>query len=141
MKWPLTLRPVTAPKPMVVVLCLIFCIMGTVSLFAGATPGSISALLPDSFRVVWVIMIATGSWVTLIGSYLNNPVSGLFTTQVGLLATGYALMFYGAGSMYLTTNLGLGFTTAMGGAALVGVGAGFLWERHHLMITIRNLPK
>lgn len=137
MRWPLTIHPATPPDPLVVVLCLIFAIMGTISLFVGATPGSISELLPNWFRFSWVLMIAAGSWVTLLGSFWRNPVTGIFTTQVGLLATGYALIFYGVASTYYAFKNDF---TSMSGAALVGVGAGFLWERHRLMITIKGLP-
>lgn len=137
-KWPLTFRPVVAPDPLVVVVCAVFAVMGTVSLFFGATPGSISALLPETFRFTWVLMIVAGSLVTLIGNYWRNPVSGMFTTQVGLLATGFALGFYGAASIYLTHQLG--FTTALSGASLVVIAGGFLWERQRLMALIRKLP-
>lgn len=71
---------------------------GWVNSFTNTTPGTIAALLPHWFQVVWSLLMAIGSTVALIGiARRKKPGGGLSLEASGLIAVATALAVYAGG--------------------------------------------
>jgi hypothetical protein len=76
---------------------LVLCVLGGPPIiFGDATPGTIQALLPHQWQLVWGLMICLGSLIALIGIFLPRRDTGLIIEQIGMVATGVGMLAYAA---------------------------------------------
>ncbi|MGO4649783.1 hypothetical protein AB4305_33380 [Nocardia sp. 2YAB30] len=125
--------------PFEVVLCVVFGASALLQFFHGAPPGSTAATLPPGFRLVWLVLMTAGCAFTL-GGVLSRWVWGYLVEQIGLMATGWSLVAYGAQVLLLQIQRhSLSPATALGGPLVIGLGVAFLWKRQQVWNDVKSL--
>lgn len=114
---------------------------GLLQVFSGATPGSIDALMPHTFRNIWLVMLTLGSIVALVGIFWPRAkADGLLLESVGLACVGVAVMIYGAAQIVATVaildNPGSAVLT---GPITITLGIAFWWKHRRIQRVIERL--
>lgn len=116
---------------------LILCTLSGIPLvIADATPGSIEEQLDAVWVVVWGVMLAGGSLVTLIGA-LKTDVNGIILEQVGSVALGAASVLYGGAILVM-----VGLNGSVPAAFVLGWGLSCFWrwgQLQALMVTAERV--
>lgn len=105
--------------PLEIMVCSLFLVSCVGQILSGEVPNAIAALIPNWFRYLWLVLISLGCVVTLAGVFWRNHVTGMFIEQVGLMAIGGSVLFYGLSLAYLAP-------TAFVSAMTITIGLSFL---------------
>ncbi len=132
----MTLR-VTKFDPFEIFLSILFGLAGGLQLVYGAPPAATSAAVIDPTSLkVWLVLITAGCVTTLLGVAARR-VWGYLAEQVGLAASGVALLAYGVQVTLIQVERGLlSPVTLTGGPLLALLGVSFLWKMNQVK---RNL--
>ena len=122
-------------------LAVVFGIAGLLQIGSPPQPGSPSAIMPDLWRIVWLVMMCVGCLAVVCGA-LWPRVSGYYVESVGLLAMGLSISLNGLQVLVLQLSVHSPVRQlVLGGMLIIGLGAGLLLKWHQLNGDIKKLPK
>jgi hypothetical protein len=110
-------------------------------LLSGARPGSTSALIPDGWESVWLIMLTLGATMAIVGIFwLWKRVDSILLESLGDLAVGIAVFVYGISIIVWGIKTG----NVAGGVLLAGpiimlLGYGWIWKWWTLSELLKTL--
>jgi hypothetical protein len=128
--------------PLEVLFLFVFMVSGAAQAVSGAKPGSINALLPETFRIIWLILLTVGSLIALVGIFWPWRTSdGIITESIGLAWVAISIVVYGAGQA-----VAVSFSQNPGGAILSGplticLGLAFWFKHRRLQALIDRLKE
>lgn len=109
---------------------------GIAQLLTRVAPGTVDALLPHWFHLMWAITLIVGCASSLYGVLCKNVVSGLFFERWGLSTAGASLAIYGAASLVVLHAKGI-----LTAGICIGITVAFIYRRRELNRVIRKLPR
>lgn len=125
--------------PFEVTLAVVFGASAILQFFFGSPPGSASASLSESSRLLWLILLLSGCVATLLGA-ASTRVRGYLIEQAGLVATGWTLIAFGTQVLILQIQHGqLSPATILGGPLTMTLGFAFLWKRQQVWSDVKAL--
>src|SRR5207253_2498162 len=82
--------------PLEVMFLIVFLMSGGAQLVSGARPGSIDAVMPETFRLIWLLMLLIGTVISLVGIFwTGHKVVSMMIESVGLAWVSISLIIYG----------------------------------------------
>ncbi|MBM4617965.1 hypothetical protein GS534_24215 [Rhodococcus hoagii] len=129
--------------PLETMFLIVLGLSGFLQIATGARPGSVDTLMPNAFRVLWLIMLTLGCVVALVGVfYPKDKPTGLLIESVGLAGVGVAVIIYGLAQLVATIavydNPGSAILT---GPMTLTLGIAFWWKHRRLQQVIERLKQ
>jgi hypothetical protein len=135
-------RTLSTVDPLEVLFLLVFAMSGAAQAISGAKPGSIDALLPETFRVIWLILITIGSLIALAGIFWPwNSVDGVITESIGLAWVAIGIVVYGAAQIVASLNTENPAGAILAGPLTICLGLAFWWKHRRLQLLIDRLKE
>jgi hypothetical protein len=125
-----------------VLFLVVFAMSGAAQAASGAKPGSIDALLPETFRVVWLILITMGSLIALAGIFWPwKATDGVITESIGLAWVAIGIVVYGAAQIVASFSTDNPAGAILAGPLTICLGLAFWWKHRRLQALIDRLKE
>lgn len=127
--------------PLEVMFLIVFVMSGSAQLISGARPGSIDVVMPEMFRLIWLLMLLIGSLTALTGIfYHGHRVTGMMIESVGLAWISISLIIYGAAAMVAVSISDQAVVSgSLAGPMIIVLGIAFGWKRHRIQRLVNRL--
>lgn len=133
---------VTEMDPLETLFLVVFAASGLIQLSTGARPGSIDSLLPDVFRIVWLVILTLGSLLALAGIFWPYKKSdALIIESVGLAWVGVGVIIYGMAQVAAAFLISSPGSVVLAGPLTITLGIAFFWRHRRLQKVIERLKK
>jgi len=126
--------------PLEVLFLSVFLMSGIFQTFTGARPGSIDAVMPETFRLLWLLMLTLGAGIALVGVFWRgHKVIAMMIESVGLAWVSIALIIYGGAAIVATTMTDQPTSGTLGGPLIIVLGIAFGWKHRRIQRLVNRL--
>jgi hypothetical protein len=126
--------------PLEVLFLAVFLMSGIFQSITGARPGSIDVVMPETFRLLWLLMLTLGSAIALIGIFWRGDrVTAMITESVGLAWVSLSLIIYGAAAIVATSLTDQPTSGTLGGPLIIVLGIAFGWKHRRIQRLVNRL--
>lgn len=127
--------------PLEVMFLVVFIMSGSAQLVSGARPGSIDMVMPESARLIWLLMLLIGSVLSLSGIfYHGHKVTAMMIESVGLAWVSISLIIYGGAAIVAVSMSDQQVASgSLGGPMIIVLGIAFGWKRHRIQRLVNRL--
>lgn len=107
------IRPAGPANPFEAFLLAVIALQGFLVLAGLSKPASIVSLLPNTFRIIWALLMLVGGVTSLAGLYWpGTPFTGCEVKRVGLIASGFGALAYGVALLSLGSSAWVAASTS-----------------------------
>jgi len=103
--------------------------------FTGSPPASLSRALPHPWTEFWLVLLAVGGIVTLVGSYAHGDLDDMLITEAGGVALYASMISVYAAALFLVS----GANAAAAGGFLTALAVAGWWRLGQIVRDVRRV--